>query len=476
MFESILYIDQAISENIFKGSAIAQAYGVLGLNSFQSYADNKKLPTSTELIDSIINLWGLGAGTAISNGEAIIEQASKPTGNNLLLSTKTQFQLPNEVAKYMGQGQTIAGVTIPGTTAVNFAQIIHREHGRLTTYDDPKQTGLHYTKVEDAYGIPSPSQFLGAHSLWQLMNDNCNNTLYELVNDIRWDGGKPIFALYHRIKPFVTRDAFMVSYTAAGDSDAIAAKSTVDSLVSPFKYVRRVNIPLADVVNINFGTNWRDKVNFIEIRANTQLLQDVQGLQAKLDGQTLDRKGYERDGFKPYFATSSFLPIEADSSLAMTKLSHWKLLLREWYFNTHMMLNGSVTFIGQNQYIQVGDNIMIDSAVLGDAPTNAGQKAYNGASKNTFLLAHVENIMHNFSVNPETGARTFSTTVQFVRGILADSSGKTVAFGAPAPLESGAIDRSATPLSPVDERNKNAFGVSVPSDPDAQKLGKDGLV
>jgi hypothetical protein len=317
---------------------------------------------------------------------------------------------------------------------------------------------------------------MGAHTLWQLMSDNCNSTLYELVNDIRWDGGKPIFTLYHRIKSFVTRDAFTLSYAAAGDSDAIAAKSTVDSLVSSFKNVRRVTIPLSDVVSINFGTNWRDKINFIEVRANTSLLQEVQGLQAKIDGQTLDRKGYERDGFKPYFASSSFLPIESDASLSMAKLSHWKLLLREWYFNTHMMLNGSVTFIGQNQYIQVGDNIMIDSAILGDAPTNAGQKTYNGANIGTFLLAHVENIMHNFSVNPETGARTFSTTVQFVRGILSDSSGTTVAFGAPSPLETGAIDRSAEKLSDKDNRNKNAFGVSVASDPDAEKLGKDGLV
>lgn len=461
VFDSILYIDQAVSENILKGSAIAQSYAVLGLNSYKTYADSKTLPTSTDLVDSMLNLWGLGAGTAISNGEAKIKEEMALRGSDLLLSTQTQFQLPKEVAQFMRQGKTIFGKPLPGTTAVNFAEIINRKHGRLKgphDYEDPKES----------FGIPAPDQFLGAHSLWQLLTDNCNSTLYELVTDIDWSSGQPKFTLYHRIKPFVARNNFMLSFSInARESDALMAESTVKSIASPFKYVKRASIDLEDVVSVNFGTNWRDKINFIEVRSSSQLLKETQGVQAKLDGQTLDRVGYQRDGFKPYFATSSFLPIESGAQLRMDKLSHWKFLLREWYFNTHMLLNGSMTCIGQNQYIQVGDNIMVDSTVLGPVPFNTKQKT----SKQSFLLAHVENIRHNFTVNQETGARTFTTTIEFVRGIIADSAGNTI-----APIfESGAIDRDASSLEPLDERDQRVFGTSVESDPDIQKLNKGKL-
>ena len=148
-------------------------------------------------------------------------------------------------------------------------------------------------------------------------------------------------------------------------------------------------------------------------------------------------------------------------------MTHWKFLLREWHFNNHLLLNGAITFIGQSKYIQVGDNIKIDSKILGNAPVNVGQKK----ASSSYLLAHVENISHTFSVNPESGARSFMTTIQFVRGVITDKEGK------PLTLSEGgnALDKFAEVLKPKDERNSNVFGTSVESDPDVEKLGKGGL-
>jgi hypothetical protein len=473
VFESNLYIDYSI-QHILTGNSIAQAYTILGLQQYETLAKEKKLPTSKETVDTVINLWGMLGGTAISNSENIIAEAGNPTVNKLLLSSGTQFQLPSEVAKFMRQGLTIAGIPI-GPTKVNFAEIIHRQHGRLTQFDDPKVKGIKYEEVDDSYGVLNPDQFIGKHTFWQLLTDASNTALYELVNDIRWDGqDQPYFTLYHRIRPFVTRTGYLAQIAALSlEPKALAAQSTVRDLENKFENVRRLEIPLEDVVNINYGTNWRDKVNFIEMRPNAQLIPDAQSLLAKIDGQTVDVPGFQRDGFKPMFVQCSFLPFEG-SQIAIDKLGHWKYLLREWYFNNHMMLNGSMTIIGQNQYIQVGDNIIVDAQVLGNAPLNFGQKA-NIFGKKLYLLAHVENIMHSFSVNQETGARTFSTTIQFVRGVISDANGKSMypAHG----IEAGAIDKSASLLTPEDERNSNTFGSSVNSDPDVQKLNKGkGLV
>jgi len=467
VFETNMYIDPNIANNILKDNILGQAYSIIGLNMYASLSSKEALPSSSDLVNTLMYLWGTGyTGTAIVNGEELIAEELKP--KTLLLSSKVQFQLPGAVARWMLQGKVLKGLLVAGTTSVEFSSIIQRQQGVLTGPDK-------YVGVKESFGVPDPSNFFGVHTLWQLLNDLCNPTLYELVNDIRWEDGVPKFTLYHRIKPFVTRNNFLsimnTQLPLSGESKAVseipAAKSILNPIISLFKNVRKIEIPLNEVSSINFGTNWRDKINFIEVTPTSQLLPEGKSIAAKLDGQTIDQNSFGRDGFKPMFARTAFIPYDGGSTPNIDGLTKWKYLLREWYFNTHMMLNGSMTIVGQNQYIQVGDNVLVDSSVLGSAPmssvplTSIGTKIY--------LLAHVENISHNFAVNQETGARTFSTTIQFVRGIMTDKDGATIQF---TPDENGAIDKDASTLPGEKERNTNVFGSSVVTDPDVQKLNK----
>ena len=313
VFETVLYIDAGLAESVLKGDAVAQTSTVLALQYYVNLADAKTLPTPARLISDMIDLWGKGAGSAISNGEELINEANKLYGSKMLASTRTQYQMPKAVASFMKQG----GLLAKGAVSVEWGALIKRQTGVLPSYDDPSKSGFKYKEVYESFGFPNPAQLIGQHSLWQLLSDVSNPTLYELVTDLRWDGDIPSFTLYHRIKPFVNRANFLDHQFAAGELDAPKAKATVGELTSLFKNVRRIKIDLNDIVNINFGTNWRDKVNFVEVRANTQLLPDVQGLSAKISGQTLDRRGYERDGFKPFF-TSSTSPFVREKSIPKT--------------------------------------------------------------------------------------------------------------------------------------------------------------
>jgi hypothetical protein len=179
-------------------------------------------------------------------------------------------------------------------------------------------------------------------------------------------------------------------------------------------------------------------------------------------------------------ATAYYMPFNGSEPAPLEALQ-WKHLMREWYFNTHLMLNGSTTFIGQNQYIQVGDNIQIDASVLGPVDYNVQQQG-----KKAYLTAHVESVAHTFSVTPD-GGRSFSTTVQFVRGVLTDENGVifgvsgagggiggalSAAFGALGgqdPLDA-ALDRNAKDLSTAQEKNRKVIGSSTLTDPDKNKL------
>jgi len=134
--------------------------------------------------------------------------------------------------------------------------------------------------------------------------------------------------------------------------------------------------------------------------------------------------------------------------------------MAEWYFNSHNYLNGSMEIVGQNEFIGVGDNIMVDATIFGPKP-NMSSKQIN-RSATTYLLLHVESLSHNFQVN-DVGVRHWTTTIRFVRGILTDGNGKALGLAA--------IDNDSTKLSPGQERNDyNTMSTSSATDPDIQKV------
>lgn len=93
------------------------------------------------------------------------------------------------------------------------------------------------------------------------------------------------------------------------------------------------------------------------------------------------------------------------------------VLWKEWYFDLHKMVQGSLIIYGANEYITVGTNILIPSKIL------TSSKNFNMADKtfeNTYLMGHIEAVRHSFSVD-YSGARTYQTTIEFSRGIIVDA-------------------------------------------------------
>jgi hypothetical protein len=138
----------------------------------------------------------------------------------------------------------------------------------------------------------------------------------------------------------------------------------------------------------------------------------------------------------------------------------WCNLLREWYFGTHRLLNGTIVLHGTNDYIGVGNNIRFEAKLLNPNPNiNAATKALG---ENQYILAHVESVSHQFTVSGE-GSRSFTTTINFVRGIVTYENGETVG--------QGLLDVNAAGLSQSDDRNrKNVISTSTDQDPDPQTI------
>ncbi len=123
------------------------------------------------------------------------------------------------------------------------------------------------------------------------------------------------------------------------------------------------------------------------------------------------------------------------------------------------MLNGTITFVGRSEYIGAGDNIRFPADLLNPTP-NINKKT-NEISENQLILAHVENVSHSFTVQPN-GAREYITTINFVRGIVVSKSNELVGDGMLDQFTSSDLGG----LSSQQDRNvKNVFGVSDKSDP-----------
>ena len=220
------------------------------------------------------------------------------------------------------------------------------------------------------------------------------------------------------------------------------------------------------VKSVNAGTNWRDKYNFIEVKPDFQDF-TIFANWYKQKSQTFDEAAFEREGFRPLIVGTRQYPAAYQSPGSTTvnvdwnQLRPWALAMREWYFNTHRMLNGTLVMQGTTEYIGVGDNIRFDAGLIN--PTANINAATVSAGKNLSILAHVESVTHNFAINGD--ARSYTTTIQFVRGLVVNGD-NTVAG-------KGMLDKLSTAvLTSNDTNTKNTVSTSTEADPGDPIKGK----
>jgi len=381
---------------------------------------------------------------------------------NRITKPQQEFRIPKKLAEYM-QFKDAKGGIVTGV-----AQMIKQKSGVLTELDK-------YSDEGDDAGIINFETILGEHTLWQILIDNSNNMINELIPEIRFENDIPTFTIYNRVRPFVVSSNKKIKQDdkALGDGGGAYKGDLIDKFISRFKNIRRIKLDLDDIISIDFGNNWRDRVNFIEVNIARSLHKDNYGVDIKEQSQFVDSESIGRDGLLPMMASTTYVPKGADF-LDPLATSTYKYLLKEWHFNTHKMLNGRITLVGQDQYIQVGDNIIVDADCLG--VSNNISRVQADSKINNYLLAHVESISHVVQVD-SNGARNFITNISFVRGIITDINGEQLTpttLGGERRDAPGAVDQDTNILTPSAEKNTNVFGTSSGTggkqDPDRQKL------
>jgi hypothetical protein len=395
VFDSVLYIDPAAS--ISGDSPLSQ----INRFAFDKHLAEGKDPfySTTSLINFFINLWGVQG-----DWPKFKEQFRSATKGTALDADKflpeAKFFLPKELVSAMSLQKSA------GNTSNTVANNINVAVGKLIGKD--KYDGL----GNEVGGFPDLGSVLGGNTMWQIFNAHCGMVVNELLTDFRWDTNRLALTLYKRVKPFLL----------IKDSNI---KGHGEKISSSYFNLQKTNINKDLILNLQAGTNWRDKFNFLEVLPGITTTipgyGDVQNL-VKAEGSSVaDTVSFGRDGFRPLLFTSKAIPFtdngtpEGDIAKRMVE---WLPVMKQWYFNTHKMLNGTVTISNQEEYISVGSNIAIDGDLFSSSFHVAGDTS---RGKNIKLLAHVENVTNSFTVNSE-GARNFITTVSFVRGVYTDKN------------------------------------------------------
>lgn len=435
IFNSVLYIDNLIAgpnDPYSQGNSAAVAIR----NALFGKAGAPKSFRVSENLASIIDVMGKNLSGYSKEG----------TNIGRLAKTIYDFQFPDGMMKFFkftdANGKAKSSQSISNLLVLTTGSLIGKDQ---------------YQDKGEASGFIDPFSLQGTHTIWQILMENSNPTLNEMFCDLRWNDDSSLqLALYNRIRPF----SYKKFKPSAGKSSGFE---------SYFQNVRTHEIDSVEVISLNAGTNWRDKFNFIEIKPQFQEFTVVANWY-KQKSQVFDPEAFKREGFRPLIFDTKQFPSGDDKSglpedvgIDWSKLQVWCELLREWYFGTHRMFNGTLVLHGSTEYIGVGDNIRFDAGLLNPNPNI--NYATKKANKNEFILAHVEGVSHSFTVGQD-GARSYRTTISFVRGIVVNQNNVNVGEGMLDQFASG--DKA---LSQKDDRNKlNTVSTSDSSDPDPQKI------
>lgn len=430
VFDTALYYDPLAKDP--KDKSIGAA-AVLNLDGLLDSITKNEFPTSDGMVQMVLDTWGKPSAI-----QAVEEQIQ-----TIQLKPDSRFTIPDRVREYFGFDDKFV------------SNLLNVKFGRPVLKISNNQ--VNYAGVKDAVGYPNIESFIGTHSFWELLTEHCNPILNELVTDLHYDGSGFKLQLWKRIKPFLIHK----------DDPTISSDSYLREITSYFHEIEHYKVPLENVISCDVGTNWRDKYNFAEIRLTQQKEPALKALHAQLkaDMQIFDKDAFQREGFKPMIVNSSkFLPpglVTGGDTQDTFKFTAWKFLLKEWFFDTHRLLNGVITIVGMNEHITVGSNLLVDSRIISDS-NNTNSVDKNGRTPH--LLAHIESVSHNFT--EKDGTREFFTTIQFVRGIIVDDANYVNNT-----TDKNLLDRNTRDLPPVKDVNSNTtFGTSGPLDPDPDKL------
>lgn len=297
----------------------------------------------------------------------------------------THFKVPSDLGRLLGVNEATYAVDV-----FNFIIGIWKKTTNIPsdpTYKNFNQSMSKITGDKNFYETGTPIQGVKEVKLedwnqktaWSILMGYSNQTLNEMYTTYRLspDGDRVMPTVVLRQKPFNN-----LHYRAESEYP-----------VSNHLEMPRWKISSDLLKSLQLSKNEAARFNFVQVFTQTipGIQKTSQAFQIAAGNFQFDKGDIERNGLRPYIKSSPFNFLSQKD--LKEKAVPWSKIVTDWIIDGHLRESGTLTFVGLQDPISVGDNLEFDGVVY-----------------------HIEAISHDMSVAP-SGIKTFKTTLTVSHGI-----------------------------------------------------------
>lgn len=297
----------------------------------------------------------------------------------------THFKVPSDLGRLLGVNEATYAVDV-----FNFIIGIWKKTTNIPsdpTYKNFNQSMSKITGDKNFYETGTPIQGVKEVKLedwnqktaWSILMGYSNQTLNEMYTTYRLspDGDRVMPTVVLRQKPLNN-----LHYRAESEYS-----------VSNHLEMPRWKISSDLLKSLQLSKNEAARFNFVQVFTQTipGIQKTSQAFQIAAGNFQFDKGDIERNGLRPYIKSSPFNFLSQKD--LKEKAVPWSKIVTDWIIDGHLRESGTLTFVGLQDPISVGDNLEFDGVVY-----------------------HIEAISHDMSVAP-SGIKTFKTTLTVSHGI-----------------------------------------------------------
>lgn len=227
-------------------------------------------------------------------------------------------------------------------------------------------------------------------TVWSILNDNLNSTMNEMYTCFRTDPVRNAVmpTIIARQKPF----------------NNLNFKNDTGIPTTAFLNLPRWRLNPDLALTFRFYKNEQLRFNFVQVytRGLPENADEGMAQQIALKNFVQDTEDIQRHGLKPYIQSSNFdFPLHGVEKI---RAKEWANIVADWVMNGQLKESGTISCMGIQENIAVGDNIEFDNVVY-----------------------HIESINHTFQVM-NNGNKAFRTTMNLSYGVDLRSSNDQLVY------------------------------------------------
>lgn len=392
--DSMLYYDPALATQDFANADIGNWLTRIGLNVDELFNEKAFNGNINVVLQNILNiLIGRGVNKNINPGTSLGLRASSGAGSEP--EAPFAYLVPKLVGDLLGKQSSDAS---KASGILAYSDILELLQGvqryTIGMYPDlnlsrsTPNRKITETELLGAF-IPAMPSFAN-RPIWGVLQQYVNPTVNELYTCLRInDEGKVVPTLVFRQIPFTTE---------AYEGDPDQALGAQEIAVTKFLSLPRWIVPSIMVHEVDIGRSDATHCNLVKIDGVAADTASNIGKteQVAQNPPIRDDLDIQRSGVRPYVTTVDVAPQDEVGRVPRI----WMSLVADWMMGSQYTLNGTLECMGIQSPICEGDNLEWDDVVF-----------------------HIEGVTHRGRIDPETGMKSFATTLTMTNGMRAVTEG-----------------------------------------------------